>query len=102
MSIGVMGDSFLAQAQAQNRIAELAERMEWFTIGVGAKAPMREAHMPSLHSLYSMLSTRACQLASITFSWTPTVPQVPWSSALSMITRTLAAVAASELMTRTL
>ena len=40
-------------------------------------------------SLYSMLSTRASQLASMTFSWTPTVPQVlPSSSWLSITTRT--------------
>ena len=34
----------------------------------------------SLQSLYSMLSTKASQLALITFSWTPTVPQVLPSS----------------------
>ena len=43
----------------------------------------------SLHSLYSMLSTSASQLALMTFSLTPTVPQVlPSSSWLSMTTRT--------------
>jgi hypothetical protein len=51
---------------------------------------------------YSKLSTRAIQLASITFSLTPTVPQVSVSSWLSMTTRTPAAVDASELITRTL
>ena len=56
----------------------------------------------SLHSLYSKLSTRAIQLASMMFSLTPTVPQTSFSSWLSMTTRTPAAVAASELITRTL
>src|SRR3990170_847577 len=57
----------------------------------------------SLNSLYSILSTSASQLAVITFSWTPTVPQVlPPSSWLSITTRTAAAVPASELITRTL
>ena len=55
-----------------------------------------------LESLYSKLSHRASQLASITFSSAPTVPQTSSSSLLSMTTRTRAAVAASELRTRTL
>ena len=56
----------------------------------------------SLYILYSKLSTSAIQLASMTFSLTPTVPHMSNSSSLSMTTRTAAAVAASELMTRTL
>src|SRR3989304_3545468 len=56
----------------------------------------------SLYNLYSKLSTRAIQLASMMFSLTPTVPQTSSSSWLSMITRTPAAVAASEFITRTL
>ena len=53
-------------------------------------------------NLYSMLSTRACQEASMMFSETPTVPQCSLLSRDSMTTRTLAAVPAPELMTRTL
>ena len=44
-------------------------------------------------SLKLMLSTRACQLASMTLQDTPTVPQErPVSSLLSIRTRTLAPV----------
>lgn len=56
----------------------------------------------SLNSLYSTLSTSASQLASMTFSLTPTVLQTSFSSRLSMTTRTRAAVPSAELMTRTL
>ena len=60
-------------------------------------------HRPScLYKQYSKLSTRAIQLASITFSLTPTVPHTSLSSWLSITTRTPAAVPASELIARTL
>ena len=58
--------------------------------------------IPSLHSLYSIASTKASQLASMMFSLTPTVPQTSCSSMLSMKTRIRAAVPASEFTTRTL
>ena len=56
----------------------------------------------SFSNLYSILSTRACQLASIRFSDTPTVFQTPSLSCDSMITRTLAAVPFRGFITRTL
>jgi hypothetical protein len=56
----------------------------------------------SFRSLYSTLSTRACQEASITFSETPTVPQIEFLSIDWMMTRTRAAVPALALTTRTL
>jgi len=47
-------------------------------------------------------SASASQLASITFSLTPTVPQTASPSVLSIDTRTLAAVPSWALITRTL
>jgi arylsulfatase A-like enzyme len=47
-------------------------------------------------------SAKASQLASITFSLTPTVPQTASPSVLSIDTRTFAAVPSCALMTRTL
>src|SRR3989339_1995623 len=58
--------------------------------------------VPSFNSLYSTLSTRACQLASMIFPETPTVPQESFSSWDWMSTRTLAAVPAFSSSTRTL
>jgi len=56
----------------------------------------------SLNSLNSNASTSASQLASMMFSLTPTVLHTSCSSALSITTRTRAAVPSAELMTRTL
>src|SRR6266849_390630 len=56
----------------------------------------------SLNSLYSIASTNASQLASMMFSLTPTVPKTASRSRHSMTTRTLAAVSARALTTRTL
>ena len=47
-------------------------------------------------------SASASQLASITFSLTPTVPHTRWPSVLSIDTRTRAAVPSWALITRTL
>ena len=58
--------------------------------------------LASLNSLYSKLSTRASQLASMMFSLTPTVLQTSAASRDSITTRTLAAVPARALTTRTL
>jgi hypothetical protein len=56
----------------------------------------------ALKSLYSILSTSACQLASITFSDTPTVPHLFLPSPDSIRTRTRAAVPSAAVKTRTL
>jgi len=56
----------------------------------------------SFWSLYSTLSTRASQEASMMFSDTPTVPQFESLSRDSIITRTRAAVPSRALTTRTL
>ncbi len=56
----------------------------------------------ALKSLYSILSTSACQLASITFSDTPTVPHLFFPSPDSISTRTRAAVPSAAVKTRTL
>src|SRR5947208_10855602 len=56
----------------------------------------------SLNSLYSKLSIKASQLASMIFSLTPTVPQTSSPSRDSITTRTRAAVPARALTTRTL
>src|SRR5262249_52369978 len=66
---------------------------------LGAPSP---ASRRSLESLYSKASASASQLASRTFSDTPTVPQTSLSSLDSMTTRTRAAVPARALITRTL
>src|SRR5579883_1824326 len=55
----------------------------------------------SLNSLYSIESTSASQLASITFSLTPTVPHTSLPSRDSITTRTRAAVPARGFTTRT-
>jgi hypothetical protein len=56
----------------------------------------------SLNSLYSKLSASASQLASTTFSLTPTVPHTSAPSRDSTTTRTGAAVPAFAFTTRTL
>src|SRR3989338_9022221 len=56
----------------------------------------------SFNSLYSTLSARACQLASIIFSETPTVPHELFSSSDWIRTLTLAAVPAFSSSTLTL
>jgi len=64
--------------------------------------PYPLARCSSLKSLKVMLSTRACQEASM-MSWaTPTVPQRVWASRDSMSTRTLAPVPPGPGRTRTL
>src|SRR5262249_21899423 len=56
----------------------------------------------SLWSLYSIESTRACQLASTTLLDSPTVPHRRWPSVDSINTRTRAPVPAPVPRTRTL
>lgn len=51
---------------------------------------------------YTIESTSACQLASMMFSCTPTVPQLCTPSVLSIRTRTLVAVPSVPVSTRTL
>ncbi len=62
----------------------------------------RAQSLASFDSLCSMASVRASQLASMMFSLTPTVPHTESESLLSITTRTLAAVPAHSLITRTL
>ncbi len=62
----------------------------------------RAVQSPSLSSLYSMLSTSAFQLACITFSETPTVPQTPLPSVEVIRTLTDAAVPSRSSRTLTL
>ncbi len=56
----------------------------------------------SLSSLKFILSTSACQLASMILTETPTVPQLQCSSLLSIRTLTFAPVPDSPVSTRTL
>lgn len=62
----------------------------------------KKSYRPAEISLYSKESTRASQEASMMSVETPTVVQTLWPSVVSTRTRTCAAVASRESMTRTL
>src|SRR5208337_2905111 len=83
-----------------------SERVSWIDRHRGASAVAAVCSLgrdrASRESLYSKASMSASQLASMTFSETPTVPQTESWSRLSITTRTRAAVPARALMTRTL
>src|SRR5205823_14944202 len=82
---------------------EIHEKMQWLFFFLFVYFVCFVVYFSSsLNSLYSIESTNACQLASMMFSLTPTVPQTSLLSRDSMTTRTRAAVPALALTTRTL